>query len=672
MLAVDATGSNSTIGATARPTGSPWIVGPTIDLLLIIAAPLVVFAALSAARLVWTATQITSFALVWAIGHHLPGMMRAYGDRRLFQRFRVRFLVAPVLLAAVGVYSAVTRSSAIPFGVGLWGLWHYLMQTYGFVRIYDGKAGSVAPLTCQLDQAMCLAWFIAGVVLTDNGLFSYLNLFYKAGGPVISGALVASAKSMVLILTVMITAAFAANAIWQAVRGSPPSPLKLALMATTFGYYWYCLASASNLLISYALFELFHDAQYLTIVWSFNERRAARDLVAGTFTRFLFRRRRWLIGAYLGLILVYGVLNLGTRLLDDSSLQRALLGLFVASTLLHYYYDGFIWKLRETETRQPLGLAERAAGGPPRRTRPAVAGALAGLLLAGVSWLAWRETGGREFDSAKQDSLVSLLPRSVFAHHNRGRALATAGNLQEAASEYRIAIALNPHYPDVHYHFGAVLMQLAEHDAAAREFRAAVALDPRHVEANYNLGVLLSGRGQFREAISYFEAARQGAPQRAEISASLGATLSSAGRRREAISALSQALQLQPDLVEAHGNLAVALAADGRAEAALAHYRRAVELRADAPTLHYNLAIFLETRGQLAPAEAAYRAALRLDPRAGKIWNNLGVVLAKQSRIGEAADAFRQAVEFSPDDAAARQNLQRAVSLRSAPNSPRP
>ena len=201
---------------------SPWIVAPAADLLLVICTPLVIVSLLTLAQWYFTPAQITSFAIVWAIGHHLPGMMRAYGDQVLFRRFRARFVVAPLLLVAVGVYSVATQSSAIPLGVGLWGWWHYLMQAYGFLRIYDGKARSIAPLTSWLDQAMCLAWFAGAVVLTDNGLFGFLNLFYKASGPVVSTELIADVKLGVLVTVIVVTAAFVLHGLVQMWRGQFP------------------------------------------------------------------------------------------------------------------------------------------------------------------------------------------------------------------------------------------------------------------------------------------------------------------------------------------------------------------------------------------------------------------------------------------------------------------
>ena len=48
----------------------------------------------------WSAEDIYLFVAAFgAMGHHLPGMIRAYGDRALFQRFRWRFICAPIFLS---------------------------------------------------------------------------------------------------------------------------------------------------------------------------------------------------------------------------------------------------------------------------------------------------------------------------------------------------------------------------------------------------------------------------------------------------------------------------------------------------------------------------------------------------------------------------------------------
>src|SRR2546423_10387702 len=73
--------------------------------------------------------------------------------------------------------------------------------------------------------------------------------------------------------------------------------------------------------------------------------------------RFVFRRSGSLVGLYLGLIFAYGSLAYFNSQLQIETIKRVLTGVVSASTLLHFYYDGFIWKVRESSTRQALGLS---------------------------------------------------------------------------------------------------------------------------------------------------------------------------------------------------------------------------------------------------------------------------------------------------------------------------
>src|SRR5260370_18350283 len=77
--------------------------------------------------------------------------------------------------------------------------------------------------------------------------------------------------------------------------------------------------------------------------------------------RFIFRRNGYLIGLYVGLVFAYGSIGYLNSHIGMETLTRLLTGVVAASGLLHFYYDGFIWKVREKSTRQSLGLAAGTA-----------------------------------------------------------------------------------------------------------------------------------------------------------------------------------------------------------------------------------------------------------------------------------------------------------------------
>src|SRR3954447_10638441 len=86
---------------------SPWILNRWRDLLLFVGTPALLIPIFTAAQRRWSAQDIFLFVGAFgAMGHHLPGMIRAYGDRALFDRFKVRFIVAPIAILVVCVWSS--------------------------------------------------------------------------------------------------------------------------------------------------------------------------------------------------------------------------------------------------------------------------------------------------------------------------------------------------------------------------------------------------------------------------------------------------------------------------------------------------------------------------------------------------------------------------------------
>src|SRR5207244_5848106 len=131
-----------------------------------------------------------------AMGHHLPGMIRAYGDRALFERFRWRFIFAPLFLLLTCVAFYWWDLKGIILVVFFWGVWHGMMQTYGFCRIYDAKTGSFAALNRRLDFWLCASWFSAAVVLSPQPVTATMDRLVVRGSPIMQSCALQSAPSV--------------------------------------------------------------------------------------------------------------------------------------------------------------------------------------------------------------------------------------------------------------------------------------------------------------------------------------------------------------------------------------------------------------------------------------------------------------------------------------------
>ena len=539
--------------------GSLWILDPWRDLLLIVGAPFIILPALWLAQSRFRPEQIYLFvASFGAVGHHLPGMMRAYGDRFLFERFKYRFVLTPLLVGGTCLLFAVRELNAMVLVAYLWGVWHGLMQTYGFLRIYDAKVGSVSRLTARLDSVMCITWFGAAVLLSPSRMAKILTDYYRSGGIIVSPSIVGALTNAWLMATALVTAAFLGHLLYNRTRGTAQNPAKLVLMATSIAFWWYTNVVVTNMLVGIALFEIFHDVQYLTIVWIFNLNRVDRNPGVGRFTRYLFRRSWGLAGLYVGLVAAYGSLNLVPPGLSSRMLSRSLTGLLTASALLHFYYDGFIWKVRERSVGESLGLsAQRARPIEPSGPSGWAHGLKWAAFVLPVVWLGFAQTRGVMLALERDRMIVQAVPGSAEARNNLGGALLIRGDVDEAMEHLQEAVRIDPNHAEAHSNLGVALARRGRSTEAIDHYREALRLDPRQTQAYSNLGNALLQQGQIREAIVEFEEGLAIDPADPQARTNLAGALLRDGRIDEAIAELEQVLRATPDFQPARHNLEI-------------------------------------------------------------------------------------------------------------------
>ncbi len=621
------------------PKRNLWILSSWRDLILYVGTPLLILPLFALAQWRWSAQDIYLFVAAFgATGHHLPGMIRAYGDRALFERFKWRFILAPIFLLAVCTAFTWWDLKGIVLIVFFWGVWHGMMQTYGFCRIYDAKTGSFAALTRRLDFAVCAIWFATAVLLSPQRLTDTLDTYYASGGPFIPAVALHTMQQTMLIAAVGVSVLFICNYGWMWVRGQRPNPVKVALLVTSVSFWWYCNNGVTNILAGIALFEVFHDVQYLSIVWIYNRNRVEKDNSIGGFMRFVFRRSGSLLGLYVGLVLAYGSLGFLKEVQIDV-VKRALTGLVAASGLLHFYYDGFIWKVRDRTTREHLGLTAGAAASATNVTH-----ILPGWLLHGLKWVAifivplgalWLgQTRSKTAEVERMAWIKSGLPQSARAHVKYGTSLQQAGRVEDAAAEFRTALALEPDADGADYRLGQTLGDLAKPEEAAQHLERALQLDSRD----------------------------------ADVHGEYATVLERLGRNEEALAEYKKAIQLNPKAARVHYNLGMFLAHQGRVDEAIAEFQNALRQNTNLPHAHYYLGRALYEKGDLQGAKAHYLETARLDSVA-PVHNSIGVIDLRLGQVSQAIDEFNEALRLHPDDAAAAENLRVA---RSGSNLPSP
>jgi Flp pilus assembly protein TadD len=563
FMAAQTMSESAVAGAKVTSSAKPslWILDRWRDMVLFVGTPVLLIPIFTAAQARWSAQDIFLFVGAFgALGHHLPGMIRAYGDPALFDRFKIRFVVAPVALLAVCIWSSVYNIQAVQLVALAWGIWHGMMQTYGFCRIYDAKASAKAAARAKIDLALCFAWFLAAVILSPMRFRTCLDLYYESGGPVIPPPVILNGRYLVLGALAIVTALF----MWRQWRdwskSGVISPIKLTLLVSSIAFWWYCNNGVQNILVGIALFEVFHDVQYLAIVWIYNRARVERDESIRGFMRFVFRRSGSLIGVYVGLVLAYGSIGFTSFGVSIEAIKHVLIGIVTASALLHFYYDGFIWKVRETQTRAMLGIDGSGVSTlPAPRAWPAWIrhGLRWAVLIVPVAALCAAQLGGRVVPALERTSKVAeILPANAQAQLNYGKALHEAGQVQSAIERYQAALARDPSLAEAEFYLGRAQSDLGDLDKALEHYERALRLEPKNGRWEFRFARALAAKGLSKEARTHYEHALSLDSDQPIAHKELADLLCGFGEYQAAIPHYETAVRLDPDYREAKENLA--------------------------------------------------------------------------------------------------------------------
>ena len=139
----------------------------------------------------------------------------------------------------------------------------------------------------------------------------------------------------------------------------------------------------------------------------------------GGFTRFLFRDRRALVLLYVGLVFAYGALSF-VPAVPGSTVSTLFTATLAASTLLHFYYDSFIWKVREKPTRVALGLAggSEIVTGQRNAWRWGAPALRWSALVVPAAFLAWSGAHPRQTQDESMHALGIAFPDYPLAQNN--------------------------------------------------------------------------------------------------------------------------------------------------------------------------------------------------------------------------------------------------------------
>lgn len=356
-----------------------YILSRPSDLLWFLALPfLAIGAALGCQQ--WLSTVVIASVAVWITApHHFAGWVRAYGPSEDRRRFGLRLYLGPAAILAAAIAGMnLAPISILLFGT-LWDHQHSIMQQHGFARIYDFKARTGLESTRHFDLA--LNWVAFVNLLITSPLFTqyWVRELYRLELPVSAG-LVHAVQIASWAATTAFMLAYAGHVAWTLARGGSVNPLKYAFLGASYFLWYFAAWQTSSYLVYSVAHRIMHGMQYIVFVAFYMRRKAAaRRAESGDFRLF----SPGMVAGYVGLAFAYSVLvqalstgalaDFGFGLFDPATRYRLAIpefslpamgladGFVLRATVLtqllqltHYYFDSFIWKVREKSVQEGL------------------------------------------------------------------------------------------------------------------------------------------------------------------------------------------------------------------------------------------------------------------------------------------------------------------------------
>jgi hypothetical protein len=356
------TGDVASQASTAVKKSNGYIVGPWYDGIYFITAPLSALALgilVSISSLPSMRVRIFShvaspdqiFLGSFIMAHLFIVFFRSNGNRKIYELYPYRFTVVPLVLflsMCVSKWVAISASVLATW----WDVYHSSLQTFGLGRIYDSRAGNDANVGRRLDFLLNLLIY-AGPVFAGAVLMSHTKEFesyelVKAMLFAHMGDLINAQQAQIRLAIFAVGVPFILYYLYSYWRlqqqGYKISTQKVVLLASTAAvsiYTW----GFNSFGQAFFIMNFFHAFQYFGIVW-WSEKKTMTSL-------FRLEGVRWGKWLTLALFLTIGFgYGLWAEVSDAGTVASGLdLGwnVTIVVSLMHFWYDGFIWSVRKSQ-----------------------------------------------------------------------------------------------------------------------------------------------------------------------------------------------------------------------------------------------------------------------------------------------------------------------------------
>ncbi|MEM6992949.1 MAG: hypothetical protein AAF721_20705, partial [Myxococcota bacterium] len=278
-----------------------------------------------------------------------------------------------VFIGVIALVTVFTRGSALHVRprdllngaavvAGAWNIWHVLMQKYGIMRLYNAKSGRDTKVPGWVDRLVLFAWIPFFLVWLGPANRESVMTAYARGAKTLLPFLDAMEAVQPIFLApsiALIVGSLVAFVVYERrANGLSNAPRLWLVTGTTLLSVAFFFVHPIKVYLAYAFS---HAVEYMVFVWAFQRRRYATTLPHRPLLGRILQRP-WL--AYGGFIVVGAVLIVVLKYYGRTWLphldQPYFVGIPTAEwfmywgvyqSMLHFYFDGFMWKMRRSSTR---------------------------------------------------------------------------------------------------------------------------------------------------------------------------------------------------------------------------------------------------------------------------------------------------------------------------------
>ncbi len=344
-------------------TPSPYIASRTYDSLLFIYSPLIALSiALLLTPLHWAFertralggidSRVAIFIGVFTTAHLFAVLFRSHANAEIFVRHRVRFAWVPLLLFAALLGSKWLLISCAVLAA-VWDVYHSSLQNFGLCRIWDARLGNDPNAGRSLDRWLAHSLYIAPILAgpslhkTVEGLARFGEVDAELPGQLLS--LIDRVHAPLAPFVWAAAAAFIAYYV-VAYRRLARSGYRVSRQKIQFlisvGFTSLLAWGFLPPLEAFFIANFFHNLQYFGIVWW-----AEKGNIRRVFRLSPNSHDSVALAAYLGSMLLVAI---ACESAVRSNLQWGV-ALALVVTLMHFWYDGFIWSVRRHEVDPAQG-----------------------------------------------------------------------------------------------------------------------------------------------------------------------------------------------------------------------------------------------------------------------------------------------------------------------------